>query len=772
MNKLEFIPDRAIRNSNEDELNRSGFAHQLKNSLANWEDDESLVIAIRGKWGEGKSSVINLLKEQFVEKHHKDDPTIIEFNPWAYSNSDSLSYHFFKDIGSELKIKNVIPNDKKLADKLALYSQLINLEKEAKLFKDIIPNLIILIGIIGITSVRFFEWFNHDDVWLKNIIFFISLSILIMQFFSGVINKVATFFRLKALSKDLSPQGLKKEIISHLKNRKNKLLIIIDDIDRLSQKEISEIFKLIRVNADFPNTIYLLAFDNKIIEENLETQKGISGRDYLKKIVQVDFNLPYTKNDKIQEYLFTELDRVIEKLPKDINIHFNSENQYWANTYHAGYKNFFINIRDVKRYVNSLLFNINLLHREGIFEINPVDFLALEVLRVFEPDLYDYLKFRKDLYTDPPNENSNIRDTKEQRKKELLEAINLVTPANKEHVKKLINHMFPQLDPVLQEYGGIHYPPEFYSTCRKELRICSKLHFDAYFTLNPKENESELTNYDLIKFISTLNDASDTEALLKEYIESNKIRPLLRNIQDYTLDKNSISTEAGNNFILALNNFSDGLTSDRESIFDLGIEMEIVRIMYQLLSKQDKDTNFTTVKNIVGKSTGTFGLLHLISLQTRDESKTPEPLFGHEHLLELQKLIISRVEQLSKDVLLSNAHFLHIINRWKDWSDDEKLVEFISDVKSETDSYLQFINHFIHTTRSVSSASNKEDVHNQIAFDNLKVFMDLSDVNLFINKLEKESKSYNDFDSLIIMFQKDYARYVNNPDNYSKLYFD
>ena len=65
MNNLEFIPDRAIINSTEDELNRSPFAKQLKDSLSNWENEASLVISIRGEWGEGKSSVINLLKEQF-----------------------------------------------------------------------------------------------------------------------------------------------------------------------------------------------------------------------------------------------------------------------------------------------------------------------------------------------------------------------------------------------------------------------------------------------------------------------------------------------------------------------------------------------------------------------------------------------------------------------------------------------------------------------------------------------------------------------------------
>ena len=375
MSKFDFIPDRAITNSNEDELNRSNFAKQLKESLSSWENEESLIISLKGKWGEGKSSVINLLKEQFNQNKENNDPTIIEFNPWAYSNKDSMSFHFFNDIGSELKIKNAVKNDGKLAKKLKLYSQLINVKNETKILKDIIPQFILVLGIVGISANKLFDWINIDQKWFENFLFIFGLVILLTQLFGGVLNKIATFLELRSLSFESSPQTVKKEIINHLKKRKKKLLLIIDDTDRLSQKEICEVFKLIRVNADFPNTIYLLAFDNKIIEKNLEEQKGISGKEYLKKIVQVDFNLPYTKSDKIQQYLFKELDKLIEKLPNSIHEYFKSENPYWANTYHSGYKNFFKNIRDVKRYVNSLLFNINLLHRDNVFEVNAIDLL-------------------------------------------------------------------------------------------------------------------------------------------------------------------------------------------------------------------------------------------------------------------------------------------------------------------------------------------------------------------------------------------------------------
>src|SRR5215218_4165158 len=69
------------------------------------------------------------------------------------------------------------------------------------------------------------------------------------------------------------------------------IVVVLDDIDRLSTHEIREIFKLVRLTASFPNIIYLLAFDSHRVEKALE-EEGIDGRDYLEKIVQTVIDVP------------------------------------------------------------------------------------------------------------------------------------------------------------------------------------------------------------------------------------------------------------------------------------------------------------------------------------------------------------------------------------------------------------------------------------------------------------------------------------------------
>jgi predicted KAP-like P-loop ATPase len=89
-----------------------------------------------------------------------------------------------------------------------------------------------------------------------------------------------------------NPSALKKELDKLMAKYGKRVIILIDDIDRLDKESMSLVFKLIRLNADFINTIYILSFDRKVVENALEGEQGVSGREYLEKFIQVPFDLP------------------------------------------------------------------------------------------------------------------------------------------------------------------------------------------------------------------------------------------------------------------------------------------------------------------------------------------------------------------------------------------------------------------------------------------------------------------------------------------------
>src|SRR5690606_21576351 len=81
------------------------------------------------------------------------------------------------------------------------------------------------------------------------------------------------------------------KVTKALSNIPKPIVVVLDDIDRLTTAEIRDVFKLVRLTANFPNIIYLLAFDRARVEQALG-EHGIPGRDYLEKILQIGIDLP------------------------------------------------------------------------------------------------------------------------------------------------------------------------------------------------------------------------------------------------------------------------------------------------------------------------------------------------------------------------------------------------------------------------------------------------------------------------------------------------
>ncbi len=76
-----------------------------------------------------------------------------------------------------------------------------------------------------------------------------------------------------------------------LKAQSNRILVILDDIDGLSNKQIRYVFQLITSVARFPNTTYLLVFDKEIVVEALKGVQSGNGQDYLK-VIQMPIQIP------------------------------------------------------------------------------------------------------------------------------------------------------------------------------------------------------------------------------------------------------------------------------------------------------------------------------------------------------------------------------------------------------------------------------------------------------------------------------------------------
>ncbi len=167
-----------------------------------------------------------------------------------------------------------------------------------------------------------------------------------------------------------------------LKKVDKPILVVLDDIDRLSSPEIRDIFKLVRLTANFPNIIYILAFDRTRVENAL-SENGISGRAYLEKILQVAYDLPEVPGNILIEQISCALQDAIGNIENVSQV----DEQVWPDVFMDIIRPLIRNMRDVRRYVATVHGTVKSLNGK----IALADLLALEAIRIFVPDVFRLL---------------------------------------------------------------------------------------------------------------------------------------------------------------------------------------------------------------------------------------------------------------------------------------------------------------------------------------------------------------------------------------------
>ena len=565
-------------------------------------------------------------------------------------------------------------------------------------------------------------------------LFTVGFLFILFKILEEYLIRLADFFNKRSDYNKKSILEVKREIKDELIKRQKKLIIVIDDIDRLNQSEIKQIFRLIRINADFPNTIYLLAFDRNIIEKNLGEQAGVSGKDYLNKIVQVNFDIPFAKPTKTSEFLLNELNRVLSVLPESAQTFYNQDNPYWANVYHSGFKNLFKNIRDVKRFVSSLEFNISQMYQGGVMEVNPIDFTAIEAIRVFAPDFYFFMKSRNALFTS--TDRVTEKSVLEARKTEIEGPLEKLPYDTKESIQNLIATLFPQ---VYVTHGN-----GWQSIWSQNLRVCATSYFDSYFTLIPGGDEEEISQYEIENILSKTNSVEEFEEILRNYIKKNKIRKVLQKIQDYTDNQSLIPQSNAKNVVHSLFNISDDLPEEKIGIYDFGADMDLMRIIYQILKREDnKNNNFEILKETIQLSTGLYGPVQEISLESPKKDKddiSKEFLVPEDKIEELQKLCLEKIVSCQEKLLQQNE-FIYIMYRWREWDEEQKWKNFIDNILGDDNKLLVFIDKFF--TETISQTIGDYGVKRIKKF-NYKSLGDFAELNNIKEKLENVRNANND----------------------------
>ncbi len=618
-----FNTDKPINKMSEDKLGRSSFAKQLANAIMQFKTKDNYAISLQGKWGCGKSSVLNMTVEEIGELSEVVDNNekivVVQFNPWNFTDTNQLINQFFLTLSNSLRFDDKGKKMKNVGSAIEKYS----------------------------SALEYSEYIPVVGPYLK-----------LLPKLSAMLGKS---MKNKAEAKLNDVSFRKSEVEKVLRELDTRILVVIDDIDRLSNEQIQLIFQLVNAVAGFPNIIYLLSFDKDIVVRALSDVQHCDGEEYLEKIIQVPFDVPPLSVKKLHYILFEKLDDLIE-----VHGGMEFDKTRWSNVFDSCISPFINTLRDINRFCNALTFMYSTVKEEVDF----IDMSGICALRVFASTIYEWIRDNKFSLVGGYNGGGiSLNDIRKQ-EGETLKRFQDVYPKNPHVMLTAVASLFPVFS------NRISFSSVFQTTAEihQAMRIASESKFDLYFSLSLDSIKISRTEIDdsilcmkedeLRSYINVLNERDLLDVYLKEMkyslsrIPEDRIELILSVL---VFQRGRIAGKEKQLIGADLNKISVYTISD----FLFRISDENIR--FNIISNMLSNTDFLSFQYLLH-------LLHIIELthgRIAESSYSQEPkLINSDNLNHLEEIFLERIKSF---VAITNLF------EWKEKRTVSFLWEFIEE---------------------------------------------------------------------------------------------
>lgn len=450
-------------------------------------------------------------KTSFVNLARKEfeqaDVHILDFNPWMFSGTQQLVEHFFGELTAQLKIRPGLAEIGKALD-------------------------------------------NYSDVFPKST--------------RGVVKILAKFL----LGKKTGISQNRDRVEKILKKLDKPIVVVLDDIDRLLTSEIRDMFRLVRLTANFPNIIYVVAFDRTRVEEALSEQ-GMPGRHYLEKILQVAIDLPVIPDRVLHQQISSEIDNALS----DIEDTGPFDEQVWPDVFVEIIQPLIRNMRNVRRYVAAIHGTVTALQGK----IALADVLALEAVRVFLPDVFTNLHGALNSLTNTSEliyDNSKITEQHKSQIDKLIKA----SGDRGQVVRSMINRLFPA---ARRHIGNSHYGTDSKSKWIKERRVAHEDILTLY--LERVVGDSLLAFLYAERAWTRMADRDAFDSYLRS-LDTTKLEDVISSLKVY---EDQFGPEHVVPGTIVLLNLLPDLPKPQQEIFQLGARITVNHIVSRLLKSID-----------------------------------------------------------------------------------------------------------------------------------------------------------------------------------------
>lgn len=646
--KPQFSADKSKFDPAEDLLDYAPFAKHLAHSLNSMAPRDGFVVALYGPWGSGKSTLLEFVVHYLNQLPEDEKPVIVRFNPWWFSGEEALSRHFFGQILSVL-------------------------DGRSKVFEEVRNRLADLANIASKIPA---------------------------------VGSVAEAAEIVFRPGEKSVVQLKEEIGDLFKKQSKRIIVLVDDIDRLSAEEIRQVFRLIKAVADFPNVVYLLAFDKEVVVRSLEEIQGGVGEEYLEKIVQVPFNLPNLTQTAINGLFIEEINKIVQGTPEEL-----LGVERWSEIFPNGIERFLNTPRDAVRLANA----IALTYPAILGEVNAIDFIAVESLRIFASEVYDIVRLNSDQFTGAISYGEAYRFQLEELNAFHSNWTAKIPTSLRDASKKILTSLFPKLTQTeaFRSFGWTNNDATYW---RKERRIASSTSFEIYFRFSVPHNQLSRKQFNKYLDIVCNEDFSSTVLSLWDNDQSQPDKRL----KDFLLELDDRSQQLQEKQILCLLRtfFEVGdklihLDDEKQfkDLFDFGIARFLTRQILALLRNIDKSLRLPVLTTSTADTSCVMLITQLCITLGREhnffEGKSDLP--ENEKLLTLSDfgmfhtITLKQVKAVAENrTLLDMPAINQILAFWLS-TEPEEAKTWVTSISENDDELLKLLSSFVFISRSYSN---------------------------------------------------------------------
>ncbi len=714
-----FSTGRPITKLGDDDLERRGFAKSIAQTVAMWKGNESLVMALYGGWGDGKSSVkgmvVDALKTE-VKVPAGEPPIVLEFNPWEWAGQNQLSEVFFAEIGKQLGLEQN-PRAKSAGKRMQALGK--HLALGASVTKGAGYLASTLEPCSAIVAIALSKGLDES---------------------SKLATRAAEALNEQTEREAKSLLTVKAELREELTNLNGNVLILIDDVDRLAADEIRLLFQLIKANSDFPNLIFFLFFQRDIIERALgRTIRTGSGKDYLEKIVQVPLNLPQIQRPLLEGFIRKKLSDLVNRRGLQGAFDWQRFNSMWD----SGLVRYFQNLRDVARFFGTFEFHVGVF--PSVKEFNAVDLFALEVLRVYDEKLYAFIYEHRDLLFSSGGEEKNRGEPWKLAVEKFCEASRAAHPSE---IKAVLSALFPVESHVIKWQSD-----EMRRRFQRDARVAHPAFFDRHFQLCVPQGD--VTQTDLLALKQAVGNRDEFTQQLLKLDEQGLALVTLERLLAYADEFDPKNVEP---LAAALYDVADGLIGKyRNGVWD-GISARACELIEAHLEKPANARHrFSILKPLFQQTKGVYlPAFHAEEEQRRvhrfeqedkplGRKREDRGILENEQLNELKTLCIGRLERAAKEgTLKQHVELKQILQWWLHWGKSDAPKDYFKQLAATTDGLLILLERFLGDRLSDEVHSQFINLLSDRGLSDFEEFMSVDDLKERVGQVSKGKLSRRD----------------------------